>query len=616
MADLPGVHQRGTYVSLIFGLHRAGRTGVLEVRSGRYWRRLYFVSGQSVWYSSDRVEEELAHTLVKAGLVTAKRMQSVTAKSSPFEPISDRLLSGGLIKPKELQEHRFEQLGPAVAAALSWESGEWNFQPRDSLPLEALDPQLLPEANVLLGLWNGVRSHVQMEEALHGIGTATSTKLQPSSRLPEALDSLMLEEPLSGLGAAIGDGETVEELFRKIPDRSGQMMPLLWFLSNCGLLKDPAAGPDAVKELLSAGTDLGRAAQLQLGLQRVKEAKAAARAPRSGSAVASPARKKEAGAGRGRAPSRKQGTLPLDEPGKKPTARPAAAKASVAKPAAKKPTPASSPPPAASADSHLARLIRTAHSHRVGKNFYAFFDLDKSARSSDVVGAYERLTRSWEAAATDSSLGEEDHARVQELLHAAKLVWQTLSDRRRRADYDQRMKAGLAPLIESNLSLFMASTRARADQRELSTRSEPKEVSAAGAAHDEAQILMKRGNYAKAFSELQTLRAAHGSNPHVLADLGWCCWKVHRNSTPAGGDGENAEDLLLLAQTFDPAHAKAMEYLGRIARERGDAEGTALWTQRLLKAHPRDRWGLEMRSTLEEEGAMSGAVRGRGKRGR
>ena len=118
---------------------------------------------------------------------------------------------------------------------------------------------------------------------------------------------------------------------------------------------------------------------------------------------------------------------------------------------------------------------------------------------------------------------------------------------------------------------------------------------------------MKRGNYADALVHLQQLRQSKGTDPDVLSDLGWCHWKVHGSKKTAGADG--AEDLLLLSQTFDPSHAKTLEYLGRMAREAGDQEQSLLWTQRLLKAHPRSQWARNMIETLKSEGVPGSAAR-------
>jgi len=594
MADLPGVHQRSTYVALVYGLFCARRSGVLEVRSGRSWRRFYFVSGRVAWYSSDKLEEELARTLVKVGMVSVKQMQSLTAKSSPFEPVSERLLAAGLVKPQELEDHRTQQLAPAVAAPLGWSSGEWSFQRRDSLELNAIDPALFPVTNVLQGLWMGVRAYVQMEEALQGVGTRHDVKLVPAAGLDEAIDVLPLEGPLAEIRAALGAGQTVEGLFREIPDRSGSLMQLLWLLSSCGLLAVADVAPDVVKALLCTGKDLVKAAKLQLGLRRVEEAKATASSARGAETKKSATAKKDAAAKK-KGVSRKQEALPLEEPGRQQATKPAASPASATQ---------------RSQSSHLAKLIETAHSHRMGKSFYGFFDLDKRASADAVRDAYERLTRGWKAAAADERLEEEDYARVQELLHAAQLVWQTLSEPASRKRYDERAALGTAPRLESQLAMFMASVRAQSDKTALSSQSSSPQASG-GPAHTKARALMKRGDYAAALVHLKELRQSKGSNPDVLSDLGWCCWKVYGKASPGDGDEDGAEDLLLLAQTFDASHAKAMEYLGRMAREQGDEDRTLLWAQRLLKTHPRSQWAGQMLATLRSEGVGSKIVTSR-----
>ena len=114
MKERPGVHQRATYIALVYGLHQARRTGVLEVRSGRAWRRLYFVAGNVVWYASDKVEEELGRSLLKAGLLSKSQLNTLLGSRSPFEPLDQRLLADGTVGPDQLREHRLQQLGQGV----------------------------------------------------------------------------------------------------------------------------------------------------------------------------------------------------------------------------------------------------------------------------------------------------------------------------------------------------------------------------------------------------------------------------------------------------------------------------------------------------------------------
>ncbi len=577
MAERPGVHQRGTYVALVHGLHQACRTGILEVRSGRAWRRLYFVSGNAVWYASDKVEEELARTLVKDGLVPAQKMKALSSSRTPFEPLSDRLLSEGLVSAELLREHRLQQLGPAVSAPLAWEGGEWSFEGRDALPLDAIDNSLFPDCQVLSELWAGVPQFVQMQEALSEVAGEAGRRLVPRSRLAESIDSIGLTGPLAELADALGAGASIEELFQSIPDRSGHLMQLLWFLWNCDAIGDPDQPADQVTTLLAGGQDHLQAAKMQQDRRRSKETRATAKAPRK--PAARPATKK-GGVASAKATASKKVSSPAKKPAKSVAPARDEAKAQ-----------------------HLSRLIRTAHEHRMGKDFYEFFDLSNTASAEDVRSAYDRLSRGWSAAAEDSNLMEEDYGRVKELLHAAKLVWQTLADGNRRKEYDQRLAAGTAPRLDSQLEMLMAMERAKGTQEDLKSRSARLPSAPGGARHSEARDFMRRGDYEAALPPLREARSSSGSEASVLADLGWCTWKVHRGQIP-DGQQESAEDLLLLAQTFDPSHGKTMEYLCRMAREKGDSARTVLWLQRLLKAHPRSRWALEMQGKLRSEGLM------------
>ena len=45
---------------------------------------------------------------------------------------------------------------------------------------------------------------------------------------------------------AIGSGSSVEDIFRQIPDASGNLVKLMWFLESTGLLHREKRVPDAV----------------------------------------------------------------------------------------------------------------------------------------------------------------------------------------------------------------------------------------------------------------------------------------------------------------------------------------------------------------------------------
>ena len=47
--------------------------------------------------------------------------------------------------------------------------------------------------------------------------------------------SLNVEDAFAGLPEAIGTGCSVEEIFRQVPDGSGNLVKLLWFLEAAGL---------------------------------------------------------------------------------------------------------------------------------------------------------------------------------------------------------------------------------------------------------------------------------------------------------------------------------------------------------------------------------------------
>ncbi|HCP47906.1 MAG TPA: hypothetical protein DIU15_17840 [Deltaproteobacteria bacterium] len=401
--------------------------------------------------------------------------------------------------------------------------------------------------------------------------------------MTRTLPTLGLKDPLDGFAASLGEGIAVDALFKKIPDRSGHLVLLVWFLQMVGLIRrDEAAMEQGLlklaegRDLLSASAlmwpdygepspDSSQPAQGPAGRVSppVKAPKAKAQA--AGPKVAPSARKAVQGQGTRRTGSRAEGTFAHEN-----------RRAKKSKGLGKE-------------VEHLARLIRTAHRHRMGQDFYGFLDLARTADGGEIQDAYDRLTRGWQAAASNSGLPEEDRRLVDELNAAAILVWQTLSDARQRDEYDSRLAAGTAPVLSGGGQEDLLPPTSALGEGDLLPE------------HAKARKLMERGNFREALLMLEDLREGQPSSPEVLADLGWCAWRTKH----MGGDGNDGpEDFLLLAHTFEPRCVRALEFLARIAKEKQDLAKLKTWTKRLIAVVPDHAWA---KSELKKASAGRGS---------
>jgi len=571
-------------VALIYGLQKARRTGILEVRSARHWRRLYVIDGVPCWSASDRIDDELARSLVQAGAIPEKELSQFRRKLGPYDGLDKALLAAGRLDGSRLAEHRLMLVEPGIGAPVGWERGDWSFEARDSLPLAALDPELFPSVSALRGLWEAVRHFVRMDEALPAVVDTAAGRLRPSPDLARSLPALGLTDPLDGFSAALGEGIAVEELFKKIPDRSGHLVLLVWFLQMVGLIRRDDNAMDKGLLKLAEGRDLASASALmwpghaESTASRAVSTPAAKPKPKKTSPPPADAVASAKAAPAASKPTRTQASRRARGSSEGTFAHETRRSTKQSKPMAKE-------------VEHLARLIRTAHRHRMGQDFYAFLDLNRAADSDEIRDAYERLTRGWQAAADNSALPPEDRLLVDELNAAAILVWQTLSDARQRDEYDSRLSMGTAPVLSGlgqQQDLPSAST---AGDGELLPE------------HLKARKLMALGKFGEALSILEDVRESQPSSAEVLADLGWSAWR----SKQMGHEGdEGPEDYLLLANTFEPRCVRALEFLARMSKEKEDLAQLKTWTKRLLAVVPDHPWA---KSELKKLSSRRGSGR-------
>ncbi len=553
-------NDRATYEALLYGLHRSCRSGVLEVKSGRSWRRITLVGGQPVSYESESADDQLEKTLVRSGLVPAKQMQWLRKKLSDGEEIADALILSGVIDLDDLDAHRAQVIERGVGSPLAWERGSWTFEGHEDLPADRVDPALLPAVVAMRGLWNGVRLHVHMNDAI-GIVTDTSAgAVLPGEKLIPLLHQMELQDPLDQIGEVLGKGADIEELFRQIPDRSGHLVQLVWFLETAGAVQRAERNQTPMLQALASGRGFE-----ELVPQAKGRAERAAAKPRGGRAAA-------------------QGAAAAVQPaaGRKVAASQRGSKAAKAE--------AGGPPPG-----KLAELVRTAHKHRMGGDFYGFLGVEATAKDSEVNEAYERLTGLWSRAAGTPGLEADAKKMVSELLAAAKLVCGTLGHRAKRAEYDKNREAGKAPSLAGRVEGSGAGGRSRGGATQAQ-----KDLL-------KAHALVQRGEFSRALPQLQKLRLDDPSNASLLADLGWCMWRLREGSDL---DDDGPEEYLLLAHTFDGKSAQTLEYLCRVAQEKGNGEEIARWATRLKAVAPSNSFA-EAALAAVEDGGDGGGRRGR-----
>ena len=558
-------------MALIYGLYSAGRSGVLRVESGHHWREVFLVGGVPAWYHSSLESETLSQSLVASGAIAQGQMKWITSKLAPDEELSEVLVVTGNLSPADLESHTQAQIERGYTGALSWAHGTWSFQARDGLDASTIDPALLGDVSPLKCLWHGVQQQLEMDQILSVVSDPEAGVVSPCADLAEVFPRLEVEEPFADLPGAIGEASSVEELFRKIPDRSGNLVKLLWLMEHIGLVRRagrPDAGP--LRDIQAWVDERVDDEDIELDLSEDLEPDDASEPPAPPAEAPPPPAPP-----RSLSPSwsAMESSLLPGHPAE--TTGGAQALGREKKDAG-----------APRSGDEISELLITAHRHRMGKDYYAFLGVDSSASLKEIRKAYKRLARHWKAAANTDGLSEEATEIARDLSTAARRVWQTMSDQTLRQAYNRRLAQGSAPLVKSSrkqtrgTSTLSMSTRPSVTTKSTSVPPWEKHFS-------QAKMLMENAQFDRALGQLERARRDNPSSADVLAELGWCTWMT-RGFTPESG--EAAEEFLRLAATFEPRHVKALEYLARIAVKVGDPQTARSRVQMLLRVVPDHAW--------------------------
>jgi len=231
-----GKHDRRTYTALLFALRRGGHSGTLKVKYGRRNRELLFIAGEPVLYRSDLSEDAVERTLVAKGLVPADRVKWITVKLGPDESVEMALVMSGAISAEKLSEHKSRRLPVGIGSPFVWRSGDWSFTPLSGFSAGSFDPGLLPSRSGLKALWKVVRKEMATNDVMMEVTSGDKGGLLIAPGGEALLAAIQPKEPLSQIVSAIGDGCSVEDLFRSVPDNSGDLFKLLWMLEAGGVV--------------------------------------------------------------------------------------------------------------------------------------------------------------------------------------------------------------------------------------------------------------------------------------------------------------------------------------------------------------------------------------------
>ena len=390
------------------------------------------------------------------------------------------------------------------------------------------------------------------DEVLPAVTDAKKGRLSMQEGATDVLESLGLSEAFSQLGEAIGDGASVEDVFRTIPDNTGGLFKLIWMLENGGaLIRENGSSESTIAEALKKSVHT-------LEQEGSTPEPVDASTARSSESASSSSRKKTA-----------SDPVGMD----------------------------------------LNEEIAAAHAERMGQDFYSFLGISPASPRKDVDKACKGLAQKWRAADSSAGLTAESRKILKDLLAGVQLVWRTLTDPKHKREYDRRLDMGRAPKVEIRVSRGSAKLPPKTSKMSSSKRkAEPNPPVGSQGPGEKGRELINKGQFKEAANILEAARVENPSDPSILADLGWARWKAR-----IWGQEEDApEEFLRLALTFEPQNVRALEFMARIAIDKGEKEKAQKILKRILKITPSSDWARSALLSLQKGQRSETVTRKRG----
>lgn len=570
-----GHHSRGAYVALVGRIVGDGRSGVLEIRSGNRFRRVFFVAGAPVWFESDRPQDQLDEEALED---TDQRL---------------RLLKRGLGIP------------------LQWRRGGWTFEPREALPAEVLQKMAFLDCAPLAPLWTGVQSALRADELLEAVTDPEAGLIQPLPGLAERFALLEISGPLADLPGALEGPRSLNELMIAHSAEYEDLLKLLWAMEAMGWVRRdgdrasalgfvaPEDDPFGVSHPSLDPAEPMTAPLPKEDAQRLDPEEDEIEAVSAEDQPTLIAQRPEDRPVVGRFVHAPQAShredLSVRDPDK--TRTDAAGTPPLQRRAEDRRRPASTAnrpaPTSISADA-----VERDYTTRMGTDYYTFLGVPAKAGAPVINRAWTRLLKRWTVASKNQELPLEVRQQARELAQVAHLAGRMFSEPDRRLEYDRRLERGQAPRAGG---MKAARGLARTSPKTPTPNRPP-----SGDPLLEARRLLDSGDYTRATALLKHIRLQRPSDPAVLADLGWAVWKASAET-----EREQAEEYLQLATTFESRNFRAREFLARIALDAGDATEARSRLEVLLQLSPDSdfaRRALDALPPPEEQG-QSAAIR-------
>jgi curved DNA-binding protein CbpA len=147
--SISGLLRHFPIYDIFLDLQRSEKTGILEVKNGPIYKRIYIKNGDIIFATSNQEEDRLGEVLLKAGRLTLEQYyQSVDLMEKTGKRHGAALVELGYLKPKDIFWAVTNQVEEIILSLFKWKNGRFDFK-EGPIPSEELITLKLSAANLI-----------------------------------------------------------------------------------------------------------------------------------------------------------------------------------------------------------------------------------------------------------------------------------------------------------------------------------------------------------------------------------------------------------------------------------------------------------------------------------
>jgi len=114
---------------ILLGLQRSEKTGILEIRNGAIYKKIYIKNGDIIFATSNQEDDRLGELLLKSGRITLEQYyHSVDEVKRTGKRQGTIFAELGYLKPRELAWAVIQQVEEIILGLFQWVDGEFEFK--------------------------------------------------------------------------------------------------------------------------------------------------------------------------------------------------------------------------------------------------------------------------------------------------------------------------------------------------------------------------------------------------------------------------------------------------------------------------------------------------------